>query len=307
MYLLEASIDPAQEAQAAGRIHRLGQTKEVLVKRFYFRASIDEAIAALHGQIASGGLKLGSGGTFPAEALALFQRHGVAQPHTRDESAPHVETRRRYTSADKANVDRHGGRGGFDYGKKVMTQVCRCCDQPVEVPGTSVWWGKGKWAPLLNGCTDDNPACLGHASADSYYLACFSAFFKSAKESLGEQSSGYDTLKKELRELMVMIKQRENFWSVWDIAVWIRNPVERLLRRVLTVLIGTPSIDHLHDALTRLRHASDPSITTNGVAEMWARLLAESRAGGAAEGAVEGAGRGGARDNEATGTAEDAN
>ena len=188
VYLLEASIDPAQEAQAAGRIHRLGQTKEVLVKRFYFRASIDEAIAALHGQIASGGLKLGSGGTFPAEALALFQRHGVAQPHTRDESAPHVETRRRYTSADKANVERHGGRGGFDYGKKVMTQVCRCCDQPVEVPGTSVWWGKGKWAPLLNGCTDDNPACLEHASADSYYRACFGRS-RERREASGQSSA----------------------------------------------------------------------------------------------------------------------
>ena len=38
VYLLEASLDPAQEAQAAGRIHRLGQTKEVLVRRFYFKA-----------------------------------------------------------------------------------------------------------------------------------------------------------------------------------------------------------------------------------------------------------------------------
>ena len=37
VYLLEASLDPAQEAQAAGRIHRLGQTKEVLVRRFYFK------------------------------------------------------------------------------------------------------------------------------------------------------------------------------------------------------------------------------------------------------------------------------
>ena len=33
VYLLDCSLDPAQEAQAAGRIHRLGQSKEVLIKR----------------------------------------------------------------------------------------------------------------------------------------------------------------------------------------------------------------------------------------------------------------------------------
>eukprot|EP00966_Prymnesium_polylepis_P074252 1723217-Prymnesium_polylepis.1 len=31
---MEPALDPAQEAQAAGRIHRLGQTKEILIKRF---------------------------------------------------------------------------------------------------------------------------------------------------------------------------------------------------------------------------------------------------------------------------------
>jgi SNF2 family DNA or RNA helicase len=38
-YLLEPCVDPAQELQAAGRIHRLGQSKDVLVKRFCYRAS----------------------------------------------------------------------------------------------------------------------------------------------------------------------------------------------------------------------------------------------------------------------------
>lgn len=37
VYLMEPSIDPAAEVQCAGRIHRLGQTKDVLFTRFCFR------------------------------------------------------------------------------------------------------------------------------------------------------------------------------------------------------------------------------------------------------------------------------
>ena len=48
VYLLEASLDPAQEAQAAGRIHRLGQTKEVLVRRFYFKVRTPASQPADH-------------------------------------------------------------------------------------------------------------------------------------------------------------------------------------------------------------------------------------------------------------------
>ena len=33
IYLMEPCIDPSQETQAAGRIHRLGQTKDVFIKR----------------------------------------------------------------------------------------------------------------------------------------------------------------------------------------------------------------------------------------------------------------------------------
>ena len=44
IYLLEPSIDPATEIQVAGRIHRLGQLNDVLVRRFCFRDSIEEKI-----------------------------------------------------------------------------------------------------------------------------------------------------------------------------------------------------------------------------------------------------------------------
>ena len=168
VYLLEASLDPAQEAQAAGRIHRLGQTKEVLVKRLLYRDSLDTAIDALHEQIRSGGVSF-DGGKFPREALRLLQQHGIAQPHARDDSAPMVETDRRYTSDRKHNVALYGTAGGFDYGKKVQTQPCKSCGKPVEVPGTSVWWGLGCWR-ALDGCKDDFPRILqgdGGALEDS--------------------------------------------------------------------------------------------------------------------------------------------
>ena len=41
VYLFEPCLDPQMEMQAAGRIHRLGQTKDVLVKRLVYRASIE--------------------------------------------------------------------------------------------------------------------------------------------------------------------------------------------------------------------------------------------------------------------------
>ena len=158
VYLLEASLDPAQEAQAAGRIHRLGQTKEVLVKRLLYRGSLDEAVHELHSKIRSGELTL-SNGTFPREALDVFVRHGVAQPHEADDTKPTALTQRRYRSFDERNCARFGGDGGFDYGKAVQTRPCRTCGKAVEVPGTSVWWGKGRWV-ALNGDTSDTPELL---------------------------------------------------------------------------------------------------------------------------------------------------
>lgn len=44
VYLLEPCMDPAEEIQCAGRIHRLGQTKEVFVKRFCYQDTIESAV-----------------------------------------------------------------------------------------------------------------------------------------------------------------------------------------------------------------------------------------------------------------------
>ena len=61
VYLMEPCIDPAHELQAAGRIHRLGQSKDVLCKRFVFRSTYEEQVVELHRQLKSGQAALTDG------------------------------------------------------------------------------------------------------------------------------------------------------------------------------------------------------------------------------------------------------
>jgi SNF2 family DNA or RNA helicase len=58
VYLLEPCFDPSVELQAAGRIHRLGQNKEVLCKRFCFRNSVESCIVKVHEKLKSGAFKI---------------------------------------------------------------------------------------------------------------------------------------------------------------------------------------------------------------------------------------------------------
>ena len=53
---------------------------QVLIKRFCFRNSIEEAVVDLHAKIKDGSVKLVDG-KFPKEAVELFRKHGVEQPH----------------------------------------------------------------------------------------------------------------------------------------------------------------------------------------------------------------------------------
>ena len=55
----------------AGRIHRLGQSKEVLIKKFAFRNSIDENIVVLHERIRSGQIAI-SNGIIPPRGIRLL-------------------------------------------------------------------------------------------------------------------------------------------------------------------------------------------------------------------------------------------
>ena len=61
------------EVQAAGRIHRLGQTKDVLVKRFAFRNSLEDNIIQLHAAIKAGTIPIVDG-HIPPRGMRILNR-----------------------------------------------------------------------------------------------------------------------------------------------------------------------------------------------------------------------------------------
>ena len=71
VYLMEPAFDPSCEVQIAGRIHRLGQSNEVLIKKFAFRDSIDENICKLHDEIRAGRIAI-VGGKIPPAGIHLL-------------------------------------------------------------------------------------------------------------------------------------------------------------------------------------------------------------------------------------------
>ena len=71
VYLMEPAFDPSCEVQIAGRIHRLGQSKGVLIKKFAFRDSIDENICKLHDEIRAGRIAI-VGGQIPPAGIHLL-------------------------------------------------------------------------------------------------------------------------------------------------------------------------------------------------------------------------------------------
>ena len=77
VYLMEPCFDPAMEVQAAGRVHRLGQSKDALIKKFAFRDSIDENICKLHAEMRKPGNKMGiTNGKLPRDSVRILY-HGV--------------------------------------------------------------------------------------------------------------------------------------------------------------------------------------------------------------------------------------
>ena len=91
MYLMEPCIDTAKELQAAGRIHRLGQTKNVEVKKLIYRNSIEENIQLLQTELIAGRIKLGMNGTyFPAEAIKILSNGRTGLDENGESSNPNI-------------------------------------------------------------------------------------------------------------------------------------------------------------------------------------------------------------------------
>ena len=74
VYLLGPCVDPGDEVQAAGRIHRLGQTRRVLLKKFIMRGTVEEAIEEFHSKLKTGVFKFSSGSMPKAAALLLCSK-----------------------------------------------------------------------------------------------------------------------------------------------------------------------------------------------------------------------------------------
>ena len=62
------------EIQAAGRIHRLGQTRRVLLKKFIMKGTVEEAIEEFHSKLKTGVFKFSSGSMPKAAALLLCSK-----------------------------------------------------------------------------------------------------------------------------------------------------------------------------------------------------------------------------------------
>ena len=81
VFLMEPCILPACEVQAAGRIHRLGQTKPVGVTKLVYRESCESNIVALHNKIKEkgGGYIQGDSLSYGAAKMLVYGSEALIQ------------------------------------------------------------------------------------------------------------------------------------------------------------------------------------------------------------------------------------
>ena len=126
VFLMEPSPDPATEAQAAGRIHRLGQTKEILIKRFAFRNTIEHAIVDMHEEIKA--KRVAAGATNDSKVVRdVLRRLKLDEvPHTPDPAM----TREVIWKQTRPNV---GGLGRPPTWWKIQRTKCLCCKRVYDI------------------------------------------------------------------------------------------------------------------------------------------------------------------------------
>lgn len=105
IYMFEPCTDPAVEAQAAGRIHRLGQSQDIIIKRFVFKDTIEQMFIELQDIIQHSDRNLiefeerlikGTMVKMPKmtpQVKELFQRYNLHRSHKRLHSVPSLNIR----------------------------------------------------------------------------------------------------------------------------------------------------------------------------------------------------------------------
>jgi superfamily II DNA or RNA helicase len=73
LYLMEPCLDQVAEIQAMGRIHRIGQTRDVELKKFVFQDSVEANIVVLHKEIEARRVSM-SKNMVPATAVKILTR-----------------------------------------------------------------------------------------------------------------------------------------------------------------------------------------------------------------------------------------
>jgi hypothetical protein len=80
VYLLEPCLLPSDEVQAAGRISRVGQTKNIILCRFVAESTCDEGLIKFHKMLEDGAAKLDSKGHLPPVLLPMLLKEGSLDP-----------------------------------------------------------------------------------------------------------------------------------------------------------------------------------------------------------------------------------
>jgi hypothetical protein len=165
VYLFEPA-DRATEAQAAGRIHRLGQTKEVHVVRLAFRSSVEHALVEKNEAIKNGSITDGT--AEGRQALRdLYKKHAAHVTHQPEDGAP-------VTTSYKDLFTRAGE---LKRRNVFTSQRCACCKQDAQVgQQLQVYTMLDAAHPALRWTNvvadDDDHCCKCHAVLGVDWMSC---------------------------------------------------------------------------------------------------------------------------------------
>ena len=193
-------MDPAQEIQACGRIHRLGQEQDCYIRRFAFKDSIEEAVIELHDNIKAGTVKVVDGqvdNTASREVLQAFQKDKVTHDHSGMQREREWSQKMRLHLAPLEEV--HGEGADWTWASSTVVPpgekngrtraviwrdeeeayeknnawqatckqgACVCCGLFADLPGTYEWSGTGV-CEYLNGDKRDAPKTPGNLAGKS--------------------------------------------------------------------------------------------------------------------------------------------